>query len=90
MTEEVHRYVMGYKAGEGFNDKFDRLVNFFMREETGLRTRVKQLQKEKEKLEDEILAYRRISQDLRLIDARVRQITAQVSSGSVLPGQQAM
>jgi hypothetical protein len=44
MTNEVYKFVDGFK-GEGFNEKFENLVLFCLREEKELQKRIKEQQK---------------------------------------------
>ena len=70
MTNEVNKYVEGFK-GNGFNEKFENLVLFCMKEEKAISARLKEQQKTCEANEKRIELQRKILNDLENISRSV-------------------
>jgi hypothetical protein len=73
MTSEVHDFVER-REGKGFNEKFENLVIFFMREEKAMQKRLKEQQKTYEANQKRIEAQRKILGSLETISSSVSSL----------------
>ena len=73
MTSEVYKFVEGFR-GEGFNEKFENLVLFCLREEKEIQNSVKKQQKTYEANEKRIELQRKVLSDLESIGSSVSSL----------------
>jgi len=63
MTEEVFKYVEGFH-GNGFNEKFENLVLFCLKEEKSILARIKEQKKTEESNQNRLKLYQKVLTDL--------------------------
>jgi len=74
MTNEVHKIVESFQ-GDGFNEKFENLVHFCLREEKEIKKRIKEQQRTYEANEKRLDLQRKVLTDLENIARSVKFLT---------------
>jgi len=77
MTNEVSKFVEGFE-GTGFNEKFENLVFFCMKEEKNIKTRIKALEKQEDTINKRVDTKWKLLNELGEIQQKIVQVNNSV------------